>query len=135
MKGRTLSRLAGLLLVCFVAAPGIARAGEMQTCPMSSSAQGCPMIHKLGRGIGNTLGGWMEVPATIHRYRSASRDSAADFFAGTIVGAGRSVVRTAVGLIEVVTFPLPLNHNTYEPIMSTLDYYDRDKADEAILLR
>jgi len=78
---------------------------------------------KLGRGAANTLGGWMEIPLNAGK-RSSKVDTAGSFFAGLGIGAFKGLVRTGVGLYEVVTFWLPLPEH-YAPILPTLEYFQK----------
>jgi len=70
---------------------------------------------KLGRGVANTLTGWVELPKNI--YDTSAQDNA---FAGVTVGLakglGSAIVRTVSGLYEIVTFPFPLPEN-YKPVL------------------
>lgn len=69
---------------------------------------------KLERGLANTASGWMEIFTTPKSY-SDEHGPAAGFFFGVPAGLAKAFWRTAVGLYETVTFPLPL-HN-YQPVM------------------
>jgi len=64
------------------------------------------MTHKLLRGWGNFMFGWCEIPRHIH---IAIED--VDPFTGTCIGIAKGtvwgVVRSSVGLWEVLTFPIP----------------------------
>ena len=70
---------------------------------------------KLGRGVANTLTGWVELPKNI--YKTSVEDNA---FAGVTLGlargAGMTIVRTGAGIYEIATFPFPLPEN-YKPIL------------------
>ena len=90
-----------------------------------------PAFEKLGRGAANFLTGWMEVPLNIG-YRYTPRDAATSMFTGAALGIMKGVVRTGVGLYEVVTFFLPYPEN-YAPILPTLDYFKRDQKREPLL--
>ena len=64
-------------------------------------------IHKMGRGLVNVLTGWLELPIHLNLgWQSHSPVTGAAL--GLITGAGRTVLRTGVGLYEVVTFPIPI---------------------------
>lgn len=93
-------------------------ASECATC-----SQAPPVFVKLGRGVANTVGGWLEIPLTIHR-QYTERDTAGSMAAGAVFGLVKGVVRTGVGLYEIVTFLLPIPPQ-YAPILPTLGYYDR----------
>lgn len=80
-----------------------------------------PALQKLGRGVSNFLGGWLEFPLNIQsRYTEA--DTAGSLFTGAAYGVVKGVVRTGVGLYEVVTFFLPYPEQ-YAPILPTLEYF------------
>lgn len=70
---------------------------------------------KLGRGVANTLTGWVELPKNI--YETSVEDNA---FAGATLGlakgAGMTIVRTGSGIYEIATFPFPLPED-YKPIL------------------
>lgn len=72
-------------------------------------------LHKLGRGILNTFTGVLEVPKRIALVWRDS-DPVTGLVVGGIEGAGWAVARTATGLFDVVTFPIPVPAN-YEPLM------------------
>lgn len=62
---------------------------------------------KLGRGVANTLTGWVELPKNI--YNTSVEDNAlAGCTLGLAKGAGMTIVRTGSGIYEVATFPFPL---------------------------
>lgn len=85
-----------------------------------------PAFDKLGRGLGNTLGGWLEVPLQIQR-RYTSKDPVTTFFTGSAVGLVKGAARTAVGVYETVTFFIPYPEQ-YAPILPPLEYYHRDNT-------
>ena len=99
------------------------RAGEDEIDALMSRYNLHPMFHKLGRGVSNTLGGWMEVPLNI-RKRQTDTDTAGSYFAGAGIGAFKGLIRTAVGLYEVVTSFVPLPED-YATILPTLEYYQK----------
>lgn len=70
---------------------------------------------KLGRGVANTLTGWVEIPKNI--YDTSVQDNAlAGMTLGLAKGAGMTLVRTGAGIFEVATFPFPLPED-YKPIL------------------
>ncbi len=82
-----------------------------------------PSLEKLGRGISNIFGGWLEIPLNIHnRYRTT--DTAGSIFTGMAVGLFKGVARTVVGVYETATFLLPYPEN-FAPILPTLPYFDK----------
>ena len=80
-----------------------------------------PAFDKLGRGLSNALGGWLEIPLNVGKRYSTS-DTGASFFTGLAHGVFKGVVRTGVGLYETATFFLPYPEN-YAPILPTLEYF------------
>lgn len=70
---------------------------------------------KLGRGVVNTLTGWLEVPKGIVD-ESKESNVFAGLTVGTIKGFGLGLVRTGAGVYEAVTFPFPIPEG-YEPIV------------------
>ena len=84
-----------------------------------------PAFDKLGRGVSNTLLGWLEVPAAMSR-RYEERNTAGSLFAGAAYGMVRGVVRTSVGVYEAVTFFLPYPKD-FAPILPTLAYFDKER--------
>jgi len=91
-----------------------------------------PAFEKLGRGTSNFLGGWMEVPLHIDK-RYAKHDTGGSFFTGAAHGVFRGVLRTFVGLYEMVTFFLPYPEN-FAPILPTLEYYRKSPPRQPLLL-
>lgn len=71
---------------------------------------------KLGRGISNLLFGWSELPTTIAKINDDEGNSAAAGY-GVVRGVGRSVLRMQAGLFEILTFPIPVVHGTYYPVL------------------
>jgi putative exosortase-associated protein (TIGR04073 family) len=62
---------------------------------------------KLGRGVANTLTGWVELPKNI--YNTSVEDNAfTGMTLGLAKGAGMILVRTGAGIYEIATFPFPL---------------------------
>lgn len=62
---------------------------------------------KLGRGVANTLTGWIELPKNIYE-TSIQENAFAGVTLGLAKGAGMTLVRTGAGIYEVATFPFPL---------------------------
>ena len=83
-----------------------------------------PAFAKLGRGVANALGGWLELPINLqHRY--SAHDTAGSLLTGAAYGIVKGVVRTGVGIYETVTFFLPYPEN-FAPILPTLEYFQLD---------
>lgn len=62
---------------------------------------------KLGRGVANTLTGWVELPKNIYK-TSVDENAFAGMTLGLAKGAGMTIVRTGAGIFEIATFPFPL---------------------------
>jgi putative exosortase-associated protein (TIGR04073 family) len=70
---------------------------------------------KLNRGVYNAGLGWSELPEGIQTVGNKHGVGAAATW-GVLHGLGRAIQRTAVGVFEVVTFPIGVPHN-FEPIL------------------
>ena len=70
---------------------------------------------KLGRGVANTLTGWVEVPKNIYN-TSVQENAFVGAMLGLARGVGMAIVRTGAGLLEVVSFPFPAPED-YKPIL------------------
>lgn len=75
-----------------------------------------PPVRKLSRGLANTITGVFEIPLTIQAV-GLEQGPAAGLSLGLMIGLGGAVTRTAIGLIEVATFPFPLPRGGYEPLL------------------
>ena len=73
------------------------------------------MTRKLGRGVGNILTGWIEVPKNI-AVNWEKTDPFTGLVVGSIKGIGWSWTRTVSGIYDVFTFPFPVPEN-YRPLM------------------
>ena len=71
---------------------------------------------KLGRGMGNFLFASSELPITVCKINKEEGNSAAASY-GIVRGLGRSTTRHAVGLLEILSFPLPIWRDSYRPIL------------------
>ena len=117
-----------VIAVCVCAAP-VVRAEQSLPPPQDKVDEAIgrynlhPAFNKLGRGVGNALGGWMEIPLNVGT-RYAQKDAVSSFFTGLAYGIVKGTVRTAVGVYETVTFFLPYPED-FAPILPTLEYYDK----------
>jgi putative exosortase-associated protein (TIGR04073 family) len=100
--------------------PGVAAADTMDRGMTDSNMM--PSLEKLGRGVSNLLGGWLEIPATIQQ-RHTTRDTAGSLASGAFIGLFRGIGRTVVGAYETLTFWLPLPED-FAPILPTLPYFN-----------
>ncbi len=99
----------------------IKRCGMMVVAALVLSAtpcfaeEGSDAFTKLGRGVANTLTGWVELPKNV--YSTSLEDNAfTGMTLGLAKGAGMTLVRTGAGIYEVATFPFPLPED-YKPVM------------------
>lgn len=70
---------------------------------------------KLGRGIGNLAFGWIEIFKGIQDV-GKEHDPVAAVTWGPIYGIGNAVGRTAAGVYEIATFPIPAPAH-FEPLV------------------
>jgi putative exosortase-associated protein (TIGR04073 family) len=73
---------------------------------------------KLGRGISNVLFGWAELPHQVAKVNDDEGNSAAAGY-GVVRGLGRSGLRTAAGIFELLTWPIPIVRGTYMPVLES----------------
>lgn len=73
------------------------------------------MLHKLGRGVVNTLTCWVEIPRQIS-VEWEKTDPATGLVLGTVKGFGWGFARLATGVYDTVTFPLPVPPG-YQPLI------------------
>jgi putative exosortase-associated protein (TIGR04073 family) len=71
---------------------------------------------KLVRGLANTFLGFLEIPRNIHNTTQAENSLLEGWTIGLGKGLGQAVLRTGVGLYEIVTFPFPIPEG-YRPIV------------------
>jgi putative exosortase-associated protein (TIGR04073 family) len=71
---------------------------------------------KLGRGLSNLFLAPAEITVTIAKINKDEGNSAAAGY-GVVRGLGRSATRHVAGLIEILTWPFPIAHGTYYPIL------------------
>jgi len=79
------------------------------------------VLQKLGRGLSNTVTGWLEIPMRLQqRYRPD--DPVTSICTASLMGIARGVARTGVGLFETVTFLVAIPED-YQPILPPLGYF------------
>ena len=78
-------------------------------------SQGTP-IRKLGRGLANAAAGVLEIPVSISNVGNEEGPVAA-LSLGLLTGIGRTIARTLIGVVEIVTFPVPFEKIGYGPMM------------------
>lgn len=71
---------------------------------------------KLGRGFSNFLFASTELPDSICKVNKTEGNIAAAGY-GVVRGFGRSTARHAAGLYEIFTFPFPVWHDSFRPVL------------------
>ncbi len=85
-------------------------------CGGGDSTSGGP-VRKLSRGMANSLTGVLEVPYTMMDVQK--RDGVIPAMSwGVISGVQNAVVRTVVGMTELMTFPFRFPNNGYGPMLT-----------------
>ena len=81
-----------------------------------------PAVEKLGRGLGNVLTGWVEIPLEMRRrYNPNSPTTAsATMMTGLLWGLTGAVIRTGAGAYETATFFIPIPEN-FAPVLPPLE--------------
>jgi putative exosortase-associated protein (TIGR04073 family) len=103
---------AALILGAAIGLAGTAAADESASAgPSYGELSG----RKLGRGLSNTTFGWVELPGGIQGIGERHGVGAAATW-GVLHGAGRAIQRTAIGIFEVLTFPLG-TPTDFEPLI------------------
>lgn len=74
-------------------------------------------VEKFGRGLGNILFGWVEIPVTMHKKMRQGKGLQYLLSTAPVMGTVRAFMRTGVGFYEVFTFPADSAENNYEPIL------------------
>lgn len=100
---------------------GVAVVAVALMCISSPQASAQTMWEKLQRGFVNMVSGCVEIPGCI--YDVAKKDGGlAGATWGTTKGVGMGPLRTMVGIIDLITFPIPAND--YQPILEPVTPYD-----------
>ncbi len=108
------SLLGGLVVLLTVAltAPAFA------TGPLYTTTYPSKITNKLGRGLGNILFCWVEIPLEINEEIQNT-----DPVTGTVVGLGKGVFytgqRLVLGTVDVVTFPVDIYGNNFQSVQRT----------------
>ena len=74
-------------------------------------------LTKLGRGLSNILFGWTEIPITFDEKLKAGKPLQYLLGVAPVIGTTRAVLRTSIGVFEMVTFPYSDLEVNYEPIL------------------
>ena len=118
MKGLTMKAskviLAGLLTLGLLLSAGIAPAAG----PLYRSTYASKTTNKLGRGLGNVLFCWAEVPLEVNR-EIQNTDPVTGIAVGGSNGLYYTGRRLVLGLVDVVTFPVDIYGNNYQSVQRT----------------
>ncbi len=71
---------------------------------------------KLGRGLSNLFLAPAEIVVTVATVNANEGNAAAAGY-GIVRGFGRSATRHLAGLVEILTFPVPIWHHSYYPML------------------
>jgi len=71
---------------------------------------------KLGRGLSNLFLAPSEIFVTVAKVNKEEGNSAAAGY-GVVKGFGRSAARHGAGLLEILTWPFPVWHDSYYPLL------------------
>src|SRR5438270_1353935 len=71
---------------------------------------------KLGRGLSNFFLAPAEITTTVAKINKDEGNSAAAGY-GVVRGVWRSAARHGAGLLEILTFPFPVWHDGYYPLL------------------
>jgi len=71
-------------------------------------------IHKIGRGVGNMLTCWIEVPKNLH-LGTQEENPLLGVGWGLVKGSGLAATRLVVGAYETLTFPIPIPKDYASP--------------------
>ena len=74
-------------------------------------------LTKLGRGLANLATGWMEIPKSVYETHNNTDNLGSIVFTAPVVGVGRAVRRTGVGIVEIFTFPFKVPNRRYDPLL------------------
>jgi putative exosortase-associated protein (TIGR04073 family) len=84
---------------------------------------------KLGRGISNFVIAPTEFFVTVNQINQTEGNSAGAGY-GVWRGLGRSAARHVAGLVEILTFPFPIWHDSYQPLLpSDIPYINAGYAE------
>jgi putative exosortase-associated protein (TIGR04073 family) len=74
-------------------------------------------LKKLGRGLANTGLGWVEMGVVFYENHKERKPITYQLCVGPMVGLKRTLLRTFVGVYEVVTFPVSWGAPDFGPLV------------------
>jgi len=107
-------QVVGLLMVVVLVSITLPAFAQYQ--PEKKEFPGKRQLTKLGRGLANIFGGWAEIPKEVYNQSKNAETLGSVVFTAPVIGIGKAVARTAVGVFETITFFLPVPAN-YEPVI------------------
>lgn len=110
-------------VMCF-AMPAYCASNCASAADSDSTPNGDP-LHKLGRGICNSITFPLEIPLQISK-TNVNAGPLAAFTWGILKGVGMAGLRAVVGVYEVATFPLPFP-KCYKPILTDPEFMFEDQ--------
>lgn len=100
---------------------GVILTATVLVCLGTPQASAETMWGKLKRGVINTVSGCVEIPGCIYDVCNREGGLVGSTW-GVVKGIGMAPVRTMVGIVDTITFPIP--SNDYEPILNPVTPYD-----------
>ncbi|CAN5283365.1 hypothetical protein BH09SUM1_BH09SUM1_15490 [soil metagenome] len=86
--------------------------------PLYGSTYPSKITNKLGRGLGNVVFCWVEIPLEINE-EVQDTDPFTGFFVGGGKGIWFTIRRLGLGVVDIVTFPVDVYDNNYQSIQRT----------------
>ncbi len=74
-------------------------------------------LTKLGRGLSNISLGWAEIPLTFDKNLKRGKPFGYLFGVAPVLGTARAIIRTGVGVFEVISFPFSDKSVNFEPVL------------------
>ena len=74
-------------------------------------------LTKLGRGFSNIMFGWAEIPLTFDRKLKQGKGLAYLVGVAPVLGTGKAIMRTGIGIYEVFTFPYTKEGQNFEAVL------------------
>lgn len=109
-----------LLLTVLALLPHAASAGTGSTDPDQGANEPNGVekrLKKFGRGLANTGLGWVEIPVVFYENHKDRKPITYQLCVGPMVGLKRTLVRTGVGVFEMLTFPISWGAPDFGPLV------------------
>ncbi|MFL6516388.1 MAG: exosortase system-associated protein, TIGR04073 family [Chthoniobacterales bacterium] len=102
----------GLLIIAITSACALPLLADIQDPPANDYGP----TRKLGRGLSNFFLAPAEITTSVAKVNTDEGNSAAAGY-GVVRGVWRSAARHGAGLLEILTFPFPVWHDGYYPLL------------------